>query len=147
MGTLQITDQSFLIMKDLPVCLLGHIYCDIKHHNIYRFDRLFLSKSVQMNEAHKKRRKNKVQGCLILWEKKKKEQNCCALNWLAKQAKRWTFLSCCSFMTKIWRALQHQLVWQGLMTAVYLHRCLQLSPVLIQVMIVLLTLNPFPNGY
>lgn len=32
---------------------------------------------------------------------------------------------------------------QGLMTAVHLHTCLQLSPVLIQVMIVLLTPQPF----
>lgn len=40
-----------------------------------------------------------------------------------------------------------QPVWQRLMTAVHLHTCLQLSPVLIQVMIVLLTLSPFSNCY
>lgn len=40
-----------------------------------------------------------------------------------------------------------QPVWQRLMTAVHLHTCLQLSPVLIQVMIVLLTPSPFSNCY
>lgn len=40
-----------------------------------------------------------------------------------------------------------QPVWQGLMTALHLHTCLQLSPVLIQVMIVLLTPSSFSNCY
>ena len=40
-----------------------------------------------------------------------------------------------------------QPVWQGLMTALHLHTCLQLSPVLIRVMIVLLTPSSFSNCY
>lgn len=60
---------------------------------------------------------------------KKKKELTLSLSWLA-------FLSW-------WSALLHRLVWQGLMMAVHLHRCLQLSPCLIQVMIVLLTPNLF----
>lgn len=57
-------------MKDLPVCLLGHIYCNIKQHNMYCFNGLFLFKSLQTDEKHKKLKKKKLFD--FVWKREKK---------------------------------------------------------------------------